>query len=746
MKIDFAKKAINSNKISKLKDIYFPQRKWWIIRRIVHVLLFFFIIIFLFLFTGRVLIFSNYQGVNLNAIGNFFWLQTFDPFILIFIFIDSILIFVLTSKNGLKNEKFWITILLCSLIFNSLWAISLNNYSSQNIYHFHIIYNYLIILAGLFFLRSIRNKIYQILEIIFKKSFIETVKESEFLENVQFNRATKFKENYPEIARVPLIGLICKWYYQNGKIYSTVVLILLVMAAVLRLYHLGTLSLWWDEGTAGLVSKAILQKGVPFMGEIFYWRGVAYYYLVSVFTASFGLTEFWLRFPSFLFGMGIVFLSFWYAKKINKWIGLLTLFFLVFSTYNIEYSRFARFYIMNAFLFLAAVYTIYLGFFQNKFKYKILSVVIFLLMLMTVQLGAIFMAIIGVWCIFFIYQLISKHRHIFATIKNNISNLIFLPIIVCIYYMDNPFQKFLQLDVTYAKNVLLGVDTPTYPLFQFPQWYLFDFFNKNYIPLIFFIFIGLLFIYLFFKKLKSQVKIGKQLSFLVYLYAVLFLSVIIYEIGSRNVVGPRIFLFAEGIYVIISSFAIYFIIKIFINNKKLQIFCTLVVLILLTVLIQPNFYDRITIQYGDDVSKDPFRNTSVAAYRADFKTQYTYLNEQIGPGDIWINVVSSYDFIMDRKPDYIFNQSGSSISKSIIDNNYNFINREGSKILTSVQDVQKIIDTKDTRKVWLVINGGSINVLYTVHVRNDFINFLNTNKEKIVYLSPDGLSKVFLFQ
>ena len=40
---------------------------------------------------------------------------------------------------------------------------------------------------------------------------------------------------------------------------------------------------------------------------------------------------------------------------------------------------------------------------------------------------------------------------------------------------------------------------------------------------------------------------------------------------------------------------------------------------------------------------------------------------------------------------------------------------------------------------------GSINIFSTTHVRQDFIKFLEQNKDKVVYWSPDGISRVLLF-
>lgn len=535
---------------------------------------------------------------------------------------------------------------------------------------------------------------------------------------------------------------VARWGYKEGWWYSTAVISLLIIGFSIRLYGLGELSLWWDELITGTVVTRIRETGLPLQpsGLEYYWRGVAYHYFVVMFTYLFGLTEFAIRFPSVLFGMGIVFLSFLVGKKIDKWVGLLVLLFMTFSTYNIEYSRFARFYVMNAFLFMLSIFFVYEGFFKGRMKYKITSLILFLIMMHTVQLGRFFMFVIGGY---FGYELIRFviSRGKVEVVKQNKFNFVFLGFSLIILQLGNLFQRFFSIHVVRAYEVVDTVAAPApYPIIQFPDWAFFKFIDSAHIPLIF-IFIFLLFsLFTLLKNIKDD-----NNRFLTYVSIVFVISVISFEFLNRGITGARICLIFEGLYVIFSIYIIYIILRIYNKQKKILKVVSLSFVVLLLVLITPNFYERVNINYGDDVSKDPFRTTHVAAYRADYKTQYLYLNGYIAEEAIWINVKDSPYFYINKIPTYVLNQNYRWNTYALLDETGDFRTGEGSILINKVDDIKKIIENNPNKKVWLVVNGGSVNILTTTHTREDFLRFLKENENKTIYQSPDKYSRVLLF-
>jgi 4-amino-4-deoxy-L-arabinose transferase-like glycosyltransferase len=548
----------------------------------------------------------------------------------------------------------------------------------------------------------------------------------------------------PFILIIKLPYILGKWIYKTGWWYSIITITLLILGFGFRIYHLGHLSLWWDELNTGTYVTRILETGTPLFpsGLGYYWRGVAYHYFVSLFTFLFGNTEFWIRFPSVLFGMGIIILIFYYAKKVDKKTALFILLFLVLSSYNIEYSRFARFYIMNTFLFILAIIVFYKGFFDNKIKYKIASVLLFFIMMHTVQTGAIFLSLIVAWGFFLIIDFYEFKKYKLSFLRGKVQDFIFMIVFLIIFYLDNIFYSLFKINVPYKTALELGLapEPQTWSYISMPQWKLFSFFNENYLPLIL-ILLSLMVIFFLFtinREQKSKLFIFTGLT--------LFFGILLWEIGSRNVFGPRIYLFAEALLVLISLTSLFLILKIcFKDNINAYIILGLIT-ILLILNIHPSFYERITINYGDDVSNDPFRTTNVAAYRADYKTTNEYVFEHKSKQDIIISVISSDYFYLKSNADYILNQNYRWNTDSVIDEKGNYVYLESFSInINSANNISQIINQNPNKKIWLIVNGGSVNILSTIHIRQDFIEFLEQNKDKVVYTSPDGWSEVLLF-
>ncbi len=554
-------------------------------------------------------------------------------------------------------------------------------------------------------------------------------------------KKTEFTWKFPTLSKVPCIGKVSKWIYQEGILYSISVITLFLTAFIIRIWRLGALSLWWDELITGRIVTRILETGLPLepSGVVYYTRGLAYHYITSIFVFIFGHNEFWIRFPSVIFGMCILVISFWIARKIDRKIALLILLFLTFSTYNIEYSRFARFYIMNAFLFMLSITTVYKGFFEDQLRYKVASGLIFIVMLLTVQLGELFLVVFGV---FFLYQFIQfismKYKKMMIKKKSvDITFGVFFLGLFCV----NRLIRYILIPKFAWETVQEGIPQPTaYPLIKIPVWSLFKFMNNYYAPIIFVLILGLFIVY--------NTKREEKPSFFKYLVLVFFASILIFEIFNRDVIGPRIFLFGQALFVILSIFSIYYILKTLFNKRYTNIVYTVLTLVVVVLLlgIRPYFYERINIAYGESVADDPFVSTDVAKYRADYKTTYEYLRGNLKDGDIWINVMQSSYFTLNRGPDYILNQNYRWKTYSIYEEGIFVDPAFGSILISKADEIEKIIEDNRDKRVFIVINGGSTNIRSTVHTRKDFRDFIKKNKDKEVYNSKDGYSKVLLFK
>jgi hypothetical protein len=97
----------------------------------------------------------------------------------------------------------------------------------------------------------------------------------------------------------------------------TCLLAIIVLAAVLRFWGLGSFSLHKpDEDTTALPAVHILQDGTPrFPSGMFYARAIVQSYLIAASVEAFGQTEWAIRLPSVLCGLLVVALAYWMGRR-----------------------------------------------------------------------------------------------------------------------------------------------------------------------------------------------------------------------------------------------------------------------------------------------------------------------------------------------------------------------------------------------------------------------------------------------
>src|SRR3972149_1603636 len=138
-----------------------------------------------------------------------------------------------------------------------------------------------------------------------------------------------------------------------------------------RLYKISEIpaSLYWDEASIGYNAFSIAQTGKDEWGEAFplHFRAFGefklpvYIYSVVPSVLLFGLNEFSVRFPSVLYSLGVVLLSYLLAKRLfnSEAVGLLSSFFMaaspwffIFSRTGYEATAGLMFYLLGIYLFL----------------------------------------------------------------------------------------------------------------------------------------------------------------------------------------------------------------------------------------------------------------------------------------------------------------------------------------------------------------------------------------------------------
>lgn len=173
-----------------------------------------------------------------------------------------------------------------------------------------------------------------------------------------------------------------------GKHAEPIFLLLLLFSTMFFfLWNLSNHYLWQDEAQTALISKTVAAEGVPRgydgrnffsqesgaeYGENYIWKWHTWlpFYVLAGFFKIFGVNTFVARLPFALFGIGTVFLAYFFSKAMwqSKKIAAMTALLLLISVPFLLLSRQCRYYSMSAFFSLAGLYA-YMGLADKK-KYS----------------------------------------------------------------------------------------------------------------------------------------------------------------------------------------------------------------------------------------------------------------------------------------------------------------------------------------------------------------------------------------
>jgi len=171
-----------------------------------------------------------------------------------------------------------------------------------------------------------------------------------------------------------------------------ILFLILLLGLCLRLYNLGGPSLWLDEAYTGYRVQLPFEEMMDIVDE----RPTPplHYIVLFYFAKITGYSEFWLRFPSFVFSLLTIFAMYLLGKELyGQKTGLLAAFLISFSPYAINYGREARTYAMLWF-FGTMSYVHFLRFCKNKdIKQLIIMTVYNILVMYSHYMGALFIII-----------------------------------------------------------------------------------------------------------------------------------------------------------------------------------------------------------------------------------------------------------------------------------------------------------------------------------------------------------------
>ncbi|MFH1210276.1 MAG: glycosyltransferase family 39 protein, partial [archaeon] len=120
--------------------------------------------------------------------------------------------------------------------------------------------------------------------------------------------------------------------------------IILVFALFLRIYNLGNSGLWIDESISSIVSKNIIEKGVPLLDSGWFYGSAYFFHYIQAFFLLFGNTDFLARFSSVIFGLLTIVLAYFIGKEYSKSGGIISALFVSVFFLEVFFSRQARYY------------------------------------------------------------------------------------------------------------------------------------------------------------------------------------------------------------------------------------------------------------------------------------------------------------------------------------------------------------------------------------------------------------------
>ncbi|MBI5144900.1 MAG: glycosyltransferase family 39 protein [Candidatus Omnitrophica bacterium] len=180
-------------------------------------------------------------------------------------------------------------------------------------------------------------------------------------------------------------------------------LTLMAIGFVFRIHKLGYYSLFAsDDALTALAIKNIVYKGYSaFPSGLLYPKELFFSYPTAWICKIFGINEFTLRIFNLPFSIALIPLIYILGKELyGKGVGLLSAGIITFATWQLEFTRYVRSYILVQFLFILSVYLFFRVFIKEEKISKLLVFSIFTLAIFTSFLGSmLLMTFLSLWLI-----------------------------------------------------------------------------------------------------------------------------------------------------------------------------------------------------------------------------------------------------------------------------------------------------------------------------------------------------------
>ena len=527
--------------------------------------------------------------------------------------------------------------------------------------------------------------------------------------------------------------------------------IICFLSLFIRLKNLGYLSYWGDEGFSYLAVKGILQHGYPLYpsGHI-YFKAIFYMYVLSFFSLFLGINEFTLRLVSVLASVVTLPILYLIGKKfLNKTVALAAVFILAFSVWETEYSRIAGYYPFLQLFYLLGFYFFYLGFFEEKKKYKYLATIFLLL---TPTLHQIGLALIFVY----LYLIFLKGIKRFLKKDCLISFAV-----VSVFYLLLQINEIFFWKVGYVytpqDNRLISILAEYFSRFNLHYFREFKiaFPRMSLIILVSFVLLlGSVVMNLIKKIPQENEKIKKWFFlFLAFLFPLFFMGFV------KSHLQPRYVYFLRPLFVLLFSYGLFKLVEITVElgfklfkfrlkrePKKIKSLLMIGIFLLIGVLtidgMSLNRIKRIiNREYQDRIFTNLITRTGRHEH-PDHKSAGEFLKRQVREDDVVIAIHMVFQYIYAGKVDYWLWSGGPGTWDGWEETEDGFRDvYTGAKWINNLADLKEVLDQNKGKRVWLIT---SPSLGRRNHINQEIADFIE-NSERLVFRGRDGISRVYLW-
>ena len=524
-----------------------------------------------------------------------------------------------------------------------------------------------------------------------------------------------------------------------------------MLSLLIRLKNLGYLSYWGDEGFSYLAVKGILQHGYPLYpsGHI-YFKAILYMYVLSFFSLFLGINEFTLRLVSVLASVITLPVLYIIGKKfLNKTVALVSVFILAFSVWETEYSRIAGYYPLLQLFYLLSLYFFYLGFFEEKKKYKYWATIFILL---TPTLHQIGLALIFVYLYLIILKGIKRFLRKDCLISFGVVSLFYL-----LLQINEIFFWKVGYVYTPKDNRLISILSEYFSRFNLHYFREFkiSFPSMSLIILVsFFLLLGLILMNLVKKNFQENEKVHKWFFLvLAFVFPLFFMGFV------KSHLQPRYIYFLRPLFVLLFSYGLFRLVEIIVElgfkpfpfrlkkePARIKSLLTIGIFLLTGVLTingmsLTRIKQIINREYQDRIFTNLITRTGRLEH-PDHKSVGEFLRAQVREDDVVIAIHMVFQYIYAGKVDYWLWSGGPGTWDGWEETEDGFRDvYTGSKWINNLADLKGIIDQNKDKRVWLIT---SPSLGRRDHINQEIVDFIE-NSERLVFRGRDGISRVYLW-